>query len=288
MTSGVYVRNTKNRNRSEARKKVWKNPVVRAKIIKSLKESKKLKKSMIKQWKNPIYKKHMIKKMKNSWKQPGRRERASKKSREVWQRSGYKEKMSKNYSKIQKEIWQRPGYKDKMCKKARKRQKDMWRHPIYRREMSKKRLEMWQRPEFKEKMRVKRSKTSKDLWKNSVYREKCIKAIARGNRRRPTNPEKFLISCFNKNKVFYKYIGDGSMVVAGKNPDFINIDEKRKVIDYFSPPFHTVYINRTKEEAEKERIEHFEKNGYKCLVLWPEDLKDEERLLTKIREFDCL
>jgi hypothetical protein len=39
------------------------------------------------------------------------------------------------------------------------------------------------------------------------------------------------------------------------------------------------------QEYEKQRIEHFAKCGWKCLVIWEDELEDEQNLLEKIKVF---
>jgi very-short-patch-repair endonuclease len=73
----------------------------------------------------------------------------------------------------------------------------------------------------------------------------------------------------------YTYVGDFSILVGGKNPDFISTTGK-KVIELFGEHWHEI-------EDEPNRIQHFKENGYDCLVLWAKELnKDDltERLLS--------
>ena len=47
-------------------------------------------------------------------------------------------------------------------------------------------------------------------------------------------------------------------------------------------------MKRTKEEHEKNRINHFFQNGYKCLIIWEEDLKEVFKAVQKILDFEKL
>ena len=88
----------------------------------------------------------------------------------------------------------------------------------------------------------------------------------------------------------FKFVGDFSFWLDGKNPDFIN-EDKKLIIEFFGDWFHGEEHRKkdkdfsTNEEHERQRIEHFEKNGYKCLVIWEHELKDLERMIEKIDKF---
>lgn len=92
---------------------------------------------------------------------------------------------------------------------------------------------------------------------------------------KPNKPEKFLISLLEP--YGYKYTGDFTFWVDGKNPDFINT-EKHKVIEFFGRYYH-------KPEDELYRIEHFQKNEYSCLIIWEEELLDVNKLKERIINF---
>jgi len=63
----------------------------------------------------------------------------------------------------------------------------------------------------------------------------------------------------------WEFVGDGSLIIAGKNPDFAHKTEK-KLIDLFGEPFHG-------KEEELERIQLYMREGYCLVVIWCDDLK---------------
>lgn len=127
------------------------------------------------------------------------------------------------------------------------------------------------------------SKLSKDNFKNPEYLKKLQKSL----HIKPNKPETILINLLNSlNLNKYKYTGDYSFWIDGKNPDFVSFDEN-KIIEYFGNWWHEdKRINISKEEHEKERIDHFKKNGYNCLVIWEDDLKNIELTIEKIMKFE--
>jgi G:T-mismatch repair DNA endonuclease (very short patch repair protein) len=115
-----------------------------------------------------------------------------------------------------------------------------------------------------------------------------IKKHAQSLNIKPNKQEIYLSSILGNN---FKYIGDFSFWIDGKNPDFIN-EDKKLVIDFFGDHWHGEKWRQkhhndlsTNEEHELQRIEHFEKNGYHCLVIWEHELKDIEKVKEKINEF---
>jgi len=97
--------------------------------------------------------------------------------------------------------------------------------------------------------------------------------------RAPNKEEKYLIDFFEKHNLPYRFVGDGKVVIEGRNPDFINCDGQKKIIEFFGEHWH-----EEKDEEIKRQI--YERYGYKLLVLWGKDLKDEENLLNKVLEFN--
>jgi hypothetical protein len=113
------------------------------------------------------------------------------------------------------------------------------------------------------------------LWKTKKFQKK--QSLARNLK--PNNVEMELQKILNK--LFpkeYKYVGDFQFWIDGKNPDFINIDSKNKLIELFGDYWH-------KGENPKNRINHFKKSGYDTLVIWEKELKDFNSLNKKLIAF---
>lgn len=76
----------------------------------------------------------------------------------------------------------------------------------------------------------------------------------------------------------YKFVGDGKVIIGGKNPDFVNVNGQKKIIEFFGEHWH-------KPEDEIEKREIYNSYGFDLLVVWGKDLKDERLLLKKIVDF---
>ena len=103
--------------------------------------------------------------------------------------------------------------------------------------------------------------------------------------RKPNYKEIILIKILREHNLPYKYMGDGQVIIGNKNPDFINIDSKNKLIELFGDYWHTKRA-RTEEETEPGKINYFKKQGYDTLIIWEKELNDPNLVLEKIKKFD--
>ena len=65
--------------------------------------------------------------------------------------------------------------------------------------------------------------------------------------KRPTRPEKKMIDIIKRNNLEYEYVGNGKVWLNGVNPDFININGKKIVIEVWGD-----YIHGRPEEIKKD------------------------------------
>jgi len=78
----------------------------------------------------------------------------------------------------------------------------------------------------------------------------------------------------------YRYVGDGQFILAGKCPDFLNINGQKKLIEFYGDYWH-------KDDDPQVRIDLFKKYGYDTLVIWERELmNDREMVLQRIVEFN--
>jgi len=131
------------------------------------------------------------------------------------------------------------------------------------------------------------SKINKRLWKNADYAKKQFTIMQYGLGLRPTKPEKKL--CRILKKLFpeeYKYVGDGKVWIDGKNPDFINVNGQKKLIEMFGDYWHGKEITGlNKRIHRKQRQKHFSRYGYKTLIVWEHELNNNKKLFVKLKKF---
>lgn len=95
---------------------------------------------------------------------------------------------------------------------------------------------------------------------------------------RPNKSEVALAKIIERNRLPYRYTGDGSVWIGGRNPDFINVNGKKQLIELFGEHWHPIF-----DVAEKVNL--YKEYGFDCLIIWEEELKDEEKLVKKLKKF---
>jgi len=127
--------------------------------------------------------------------------------------------------------------------------------------------------------RKKMIQTLKVRWEDKEFAKRMIKA----QHRKPTIPEKRLDSILQDNfPNEWKYVGNGDVWFGRKNPDFINCNGQKRIIELFGVYFHSKLPKLSRKEAECGRIECFLEYGFETLVIWDDEL-DDKKLIEKIR-----
>lgn len=125
--------------------------------------------------------------------------------------------------------------------------------------------------ETKDKMR----NTNKAKWESSEYAKKMIKSWKMTPNKKERELSKILESMYPGE---WKFVGDGQIIIAGKCPDFINVNGKKKIIELFGDYWH-------KGENPKGRADIFRPFGYDTLVIWEHELKHKESMRNRIERF---
>lgn len=161
-------------------------------------------------------------------------------------------------------------------------------------------LKIWcdgkKRPKHSKRMREKYKRGEwippvkvKNFWKDPEYREKAIRATLKAFLKRPTKLEKQFNNFFIKYILPLTYCGDGSLLIGFRNPDYFESNGKKICVEVANKKEKSVKRKNRKyqswQEYENRRITHFAKYGWRCLVLWQEELKNEQTLLNKIKNF---
>lgn len=214
-------------------------------------------------WNDPVYRKHLS---------------DVRRGRKVHTKAN-----KKRVSEWSKALWQNPEHRKKMETFNRRG----WKHTKEsRKKMSASRLRRKEElgyinsPEACRKVGEK----SKKLWQDPKFREKNIKATLKALTTLPNKPEKKLRKILNR--LFpgeYKYVGDGQVLIGWKNPDFININGQKKLIELFGDYWHgKKRTGLSKKEHRIQRQKHFAKYGHACCVVWEHELKNISKLEEKL------
>jgi len=164
---------------------------------------------------------------------------------------------------LHKKLWESKEYRI-MQVNAHIGKKPDWKNPEQRREnISKGTKESWKNA--KDRKLIQGEQTSKrnlELWKNEKYVQKQMKA----RKLRPNGGESFLLKILERYfPGCWKYVGDGSLIIGGKCPDYVN-KANSKLIEFFGVYWH-------KLEEEELRKQYFKKYGYETLVIWSNEIQ---------------
>lgn len=151
--------------------------------------------------------------------------------------------------------------------RRRKRSADvkaMWQDPIKRERMIKQRKEFWRSnsPEFK------------------TMRRRMIEGLIKS----PNKPETIVFNLLNS--LFpseWEFVGDGKVIIDGLNPDFININGQKLIIEVFGDYWHTQDLKPYR--VNEGRADIYAYYGYKTLIIWEREIKDIDMLCYKILTF---
>ncbi len=154
--------------------------------------------------------------------------------------------------------------------------------------------ELWQNKEYRDKQLAALKRTQKQRaasvkknWENEEYKNRVVAIMRKAMAAKPNKAELQLDTLLQElHPDQYKYVGDGQFILAGKNPDFVNVNGKKEIIELFGDYWHSKKITgKAKSEHEKDRIGLFAKYGYKTLVIWEYELKKKVELRNKIAMF---
>ena len=128
--------------------------------------------------------------------------------------------------------------------------------------------EFWESKEY----RQKRSNDEKARWKDPEYAKKIL------HRRILSGPEQEFICISDRFYFAFDFVGDGTLVIDGKNPDFVSLKDDRKLIEIWGEYFK-------KGRNPKDLIDFYKVRGYECLVIYASELKHLEKIINRVREF---
>jgi G:T-mismatch repair DNA endonuclease (very short patch repair protein) len=129
----------------------------------------------------------------------------------------------------------------------------------------------------------KRSDSHKEIMrqrsKNNWQKEEFVRKQMRAHNIRPNRAEMHLsLMLEGMMPGHWKYVGDGEVIIAGKCPDFINVNGKKLIIELYGDYWH-------KGQDPKDRARIFEPYGYRTLVIWESELKDVTKVKERINSF---
>jgi len=170
-------------------------------------------------------------------------------------------------------------------------QKEVRKDPEKRIEISETAKEVWRNrtDEEKRKFSTKMSEVTKEVWKNKTDGEKAehLSKIFKACERKPNDTELLVDDLVQTTKPKeFRYVGDFQVWIGGKNPDWININGKKQLIEFLGTYWHGEKVKRRTKQQEEEYLKsHYSKYGFDCLLIWEDELKDIQTLKQKISVF---
>lgn len=138
-------------------------------------------------------------------------------------------------------------------------------------------------PEYARKMAQREMGKSNPKMKESwrLHKDEQVRRmmIIGAAKRRPNRLEQKLIDIIRKNNPPFKYVGNWRFVLGGRCPDFLNINGKKQLIELFGNYWHTLKARETVEQ----RVDHFRRFGFDTLVIWQDELANEDSVVLRIR-----
>lgn len=124
--------------------------------------------------------------------------------------------------------------------------------------------------------KARKSEMEKMRWK---YDKNFLAKVKKSRSTKPNKAECKLRDILNeKYPGGWKFTGDFSFMINGKNPDFVNYNGQKKLIELFGDYWH-------EGENPQDRIDVFKPFGYDTLVIWEHELKDLDSLKYKLERF---
>jgi len=116
---------------------------------------------------------------------------------------------------------------------------------------------------------------NRQVFNDPIRKENQLRKMNEGMLNRPTSLEKHFIALCQKYNLPFRYVGNGEIWISKMNPDFININGKKQVLEVLGNYWHT------KEETQK-RIKNYAQYGFECITIWEDELKDENLILARL------
>lgn len=121
------------------------------------------------------------------------------------------------------------------------------------------------------------------------YRSRMAERRARLNAQmlRPTKVELLLAELLNRHfPRVWEYTGDGKLIINNMIPDFANKNGKKALIELYGDYWHSEAKTRGSwRKTELGRIMAYNSLGYCCLVIWEHELKNEQAVVAKVKQF---
>jgi hypothetical protein len=195
--------------------------------------------------------------MKKLWKNPEYRKKNTKSNQERWTDNLRQE----NSIRMKKVYKNNPNLVKIHSANSKKR----WKSPAFIKKMQK----ISQSAKFIEKQR----QSMQQLWKNEKYRQTMLpKLFNLLSKRKPSDLEIRIINIISQNQLPWKFVGNGKLIIADKNPDFVHAN-KKIIAEAYSKHWKSI-DGKTVSSWKRNRERLFAQLGYKTIFIYYHDSND--------------
>ena len=131
------------------------------------------------------------------------------------------------------------------------------------------------------------SKIKKEQWKNDEYFKKRIIYFRNHSPNKKEIIFNDILQKFYPNE--WKFVGNGQFWINRMNPDFLNVNGKKTLIEFLGCYYHACPLCYPKSKK-KDNFEQKKKNylnfGFRTLCVWEHELNDISSIKDKIDEFN--
>lgn len=110
--------------------------------------------------------------------------------------------------------------------------------------------------------------------------DRMLRSLRKSQKVYPNKGEQMMIEFFKENDIDLTFCGDGSFILDGKLPDFVNY-EKKVVVEYNGRFWHSKNEWNDAYDDSQERKEFFESRGYKFYVIWDDEFEEKKEQIVK-------
>ena len=132
---------------------------------------------------------------------------------------------------------------------------------------------------------IKSSLIKKKQAEDPKYRSILLKKLQRANKCHKRNQNKLekrveeLLNRIAPNQ--YKFVGDGKVWIGKFNPDFINSNGQKKIIEVYGDYWHNLPNYKARDTR---RLKSYKELGFETLILWEKDIKN-NRVESELSKF---
>lgn len=88
----------------------------------------------------------------------------------------------------------------------------------------------------------------------------------------------------------WEFVGDGEVILGALNPDFINCNGKKQILEFFGCWWHGCHEHHPEKKVNWQNTEIgrraiYSRYGFQTLIIWEHELADERAVIDKVSQF---